>query len=114
MTNTTTASKYMPKRPRICINGNPPFRPHIIKISKTVLYEVNLTSQFSHLEVLLITNLGLKGGFQIMQILGLLDMCTAVVFVTNSSLLFGLAMAILCIGNFFTELFFGFGLKTIY
>ena len=35
-----------------------------------------------------------------MQILGLLDMYfdAAVVFVTNSSLLFRLAMAILCVG----------------
>ena len=32
----------------------PPFRPHFIKFSKTVSYEVNLTSQHSHLEVLLI------------------------------------------------------------
>ena len=38
-----------------------------------------------------------KGGFQMMQILGLLDMYfdAAVVFVTNYSLLFRLAMAIL-------------------
>ena len=31
----------------------PSFRPHFIKSSKTVFYEVNLTSQRSHLEVLL-------------------------------------------------------------
>ena len=34
VTNATAASKYMPKRPRICINGNPPFRPHFLKFSK--------------------------------------------------------------------------------
>ena len=33
----------------------PPFRPHFIKFSKTVFYEVNLTSQQSHLEVLLLS-----------------------------------------------------------
>ena len=52
-TNTTAASKYPPMRPRISINWYPPFRPHFIKLSKTVFYEVNLTSQHSHLEVLL-------------------------------------------------------------
>ena len=36
VTNTTEASKYIPKRCRICINRNPPFRPHFIKFSKTV------------------------------------------------------------------------------
>ena len=29
----------------------PLFRPHFIKLSKTVFYEVNLTSQCSHLEM---------------------------------------------------------------
>ena len=46
VTNTTAASKYIPN-----INGNAPFRPHFIKFSITVFYEVNLTSQRSHLEV---------------------------------------------------------------
>ena len=36
VTNTTTASKYIPKRTRICIYWNPPFIPHFIKFSKTV------------------------------------------------------------------------------
>ena len=31
MTNTTAASKYIPKRPRISINWNPPFRPKFKK-----------------------------------------------------------------------------------
>ena len=34
LTNTTAASKYIPGRPRISINWNPPFQ--IIKFSKTV------------------------------------------------------------------------------
>ena len=74
------------------------FRPHFLKFSKTV--EVNLTSQRSHLEVLLISKFGSeRGGFQTMQILDLLGMYfdAWVVFVTNSLLLFRLAMAILCI-----------------
>ena len=40
----------------------PPFRPHFIKFSKTVFYEVNLTSQRSHLEVLLISKFGSERG----------------------------------------------------
>ena len=32
VTNTTTASKYIPKRPRICINWNPPFQTSLHKI----------------------------------------------------------------------------------
>ena len=48
VTNTTTVSKYIHKKPRICININLPFR--------TVFYEVNFTSQQSHLGVLSFTN----------------------------------------------------------
>ena len=33
----------------------PPFRPHFVKFPKPVSYEVNLTSQHSHLEVLLLS-----------------------------------------------------------
>jgi hypothetical protein len=36
----------------------PTFRPHLIKFSKTVSYELNLTSQQSHLEVLLLSKFG--------------------------------------------------------
>ena len=54
VTNTTAASKYMPKRPRICINGNPLFQTSPDKIFKNCFYEVNLTLQCSHLQVLLI------------------------------------------------------------
>ena len=31
-----------------------PFRPHYLKLSETVSFQVNLTSQYSHLEVLLL------------------------------------------------------------
>ena len=34
LTSTTTASKYIPKRPRICINWNPPFQTSLHKIFK--------------------------------------------------------------------------------
>ena len=41
----------------------PHFRPHFIKFSKTVAYEINFTSQHSHLEVLLLKKIfGLKEG----------------------------------------------------
>ena len=53
VTNTTAASKYIPKRSRICINRNPYFQTSLHKIIKNYFYEVNLTSQHSHLEVLL-------------------------------------------------------------
>ena len=35
VTNTTTASKYTPKRPGICINWNPPFQTSLHKIYKS-------------------------------------------------------------------------------
>ena len=76
----------------------PPNRPHIINFSKTVSFEVNLTLQHSHLEVLLLTKFWSEmGGFQLMQILGLLGMYfdVSVVFVTSHPLLFRLALAIL-------------------
>ena len=44
----------MPRRgPESASTEIPPFRPHLIKFSKTVFYEANLTSQHSQLEVLL-------------------------------------------------------------
>ena len=49
VTNTIAATK---KGPSIEI---PPFRPHFLKFSKTVSYEVNLTSQYSLLQVLLLS-----------------------------------------------------------
>ena len=49
LTSITTASKYTPKRPRICINWNPPFQTTLHKFFKNCFYEVNLVSQYSHL-----------------------------------------------------------------
>ena len=40
----------------------PPFRAHFIKFSKTVFYQVNLVSQCSHLEVLLLSKFGSEMG----------------------------------------------------
>ena len=64
----------------------PPLRPHFIQFSKTVLYEVNLVSQCSHLEVLLLSKFGSeRGGFQLMQILGLLGMYYVLWYCVNRS-----------------------------
>ena len=41
---------------------SPPFRPHFIKFSKIVFYEVDLVSQCSHLEVLLRSKFGSERG----------------------------------------------------
>ena len=38
VTNTTAASNYIPRRPRISINCNPPFQTLLHKISKEVLW----------------------------------------------------------------------------
>ena len=82
------------KRPRILS-----FRSLIMKFSKTVFYEVNIVSQCLHLEVLLQSkSASEKRGFKLMQILGLLGMYfdASEVFVINFSLLFRLALGILC------------------
>ena len=42
-TSTTTASKYIPKRPRICINWNPPFQTQIYLVK--VPLNVNIVKQ---------------------------------------------------------------------
>ena len=93
VTNTTTASEYVGDPESVSIEI-PPFRLHFIKFLKTVFYAVNLVSQCSHLEIWV-----QKEGFQLIQILGLLCMYfdAAVVFVTKSSLLFRLAVGILCV-----------------
>ena len=59
VTNTTAASKYISKRSRICINRN---QTSLYKIVKNYFYEVNLTSQCSHLEPFLISKFGSKRG----------------------------------------------------
>ena len=38
VTNTTAASNYIPRRPRISINWNPPFQTSLHKISKVVFF----------------------------------------------------------------------------
>ena len=43
LTSTTTASKYIPKRPRICINWNPPFQTQIYLVK--VALNVNIVKQ---------------------------------------------------------------------
>ena len=79
-------------------HNNPVFRRFgKYSFSKTVFYEVNLTSQCLHLEVLLISKSGSERGIS-----NNADsepgmyLNASVVFITNSSLLFRLAMAILC------------------
>ena len=62
VTNTSTASKYIPRRTRIASIEIPPFRPHFNKILKTVFYKVNLVSQCSLLEVLLLSKFGSERG----------------------------------------------------
>ena len=61
VTNTTTASKYIPRRTRISINWNPPFQTSLHKSFKNC-YEVNLVSHCSHLEVILLIKLGSERG----------------------------------------------------
>ena len=41
VTNTTAASKYIPRRPRISINWNPPFQTSVHRISKVVFFKLN-------------------------------------------------------------------------
>ena len=57
LTNTTAASKYIPKRPRICTNRNPPFQTSLHKISQIVSYEINTHIQRYFYQL----NFGLKG-----------------------------------------------------
>ena len=42
VTNTTTASKFIPRRPRISINWNPPFQTSLHKILKEVLFRLTI------------------------------------------------------------------------
>ena len=71
----TTASKYIPKRPRICINLNPPFQTQIYLLK--VPLNVNIVKQDLLHKKQFSKNLWSevwKGGFQLMQILGLWGM----------------------------------------
>ena len=98
VTNTTTASKYIPKRTRICIVWNPTFQTQIYLVK--VPLNVNIVKQDLLHKKLFLTILWSKvwkGGFQLMLILVLLCMYfdAVVVFVTSQTLLFRLALAIL-------------------
>ena len=75
LTFTTTASKCMPKRPRICINWNLPFQTQIYLVK--VPLNVNIVKQDLLHKKQFLKNLWSdvwKGGFQLMQILGVLGM----------------------------------------
>ena len=54
VTNTTAASKYIPKSPESTSIEILSLRPHFIEFKKIVFYIVNLVSQCSHLEGLLL------------------------------------------------------------
>ena len=97
LTNAIPASKYIPKRPRIWINWNPPFhtRIYLVNVPLNVnTVKPDLLNKKQFLKIL--WNEVWKGGFQLIQILGLLDMYfdAVVVFVKENSLLFKLTMAI--------------------
>ena len=75
LTSATTASKYIPKRHKICINWNPPFQTQIylVKVPLNVnIVKQDLLSKKQFLKVL--WSEVWKGGFQLIQILGLLGM----------------------------------------
>ena len=100
LTSTTTASKYMPKRPRIHINLNLPFQTHIyiVKVPTNVsIVKQDLLHKKQFLKIF--WKEVWKGGFQLVQILGLMSMYFDAVVVEDKTflLLFRLALAILCI-----------------
>ena len=75
LTSTTTGSKYIPKRPRICINWNPPFQTQIylVKVPLNVnIVKQDLLHKKQFLKIL--WSEVWKGGFQMIQILDLLSM----------------------------------------
>ena len=98
-TNTTAASKYMPKRPRICTNWNPPFQTqlYLVKVPLNVsIVKQDLLHRKQILKILW-SEVWKKRGFLIDADSGPLT----VVFVTNSLLLFRLAPAMLWTGEIF-------------
>ena len=99
-TSTTTASKYIPKRPRICINWNPLFQTQIYLVNVPLnvnIVKQDLLNKKQFLKIL--WSEVWKGGFQLMQILGLFGMYfdSVVVEVEKYLLFFRLALAILWI-----------------
>ena len=102
LTSTTTASKYIPKRLRICINWNHPFQTQTYLVK--LLLNVNIVKQdlLNKKQLLkILWSEVWKGGFLLMLILGLLGMYfdAAVAYVTNSLLLLRLAVAVLWCTN---------------
>ena len=102
VTNTTTASKYIPKKTRICINWNSPFQTkiYLVKVPLSVnIVKQDLLHKKQFLKIL--WRKVWKGGFQLMLILDLLGMYfdALVLFVTSQTLLFRLALAILWRGT---------------
>ena len=96
LTSTTTASKYIPKRPRICINWYPPFQTQIylVKLPLNVnIVKQDLLNKKQFLKIL--WSEVWKGGFQLIQILGLLGVYfdAVVLAVKTFLLLFRLALA---------------------
>ena len=97
--STTMASKYIPKRPRICINWNSPLQTQIYLVHvplnvNTVKQDLLHKKQF----LKILRSEVWKGGFQLIQILGLLGMYFDAVGVEFQTflLLFRLALVILC------------------
>ena len=75
VTNNTTASKYIPKRTRICIIWNSPFQTQIylVKVPLNVnVVKQDLLNKKQFLKIL--WSEVWKGGFHLIQILGLLGM----------------------------------------
>ena len=74
-TYTTTASKYIPKRPRICINWNPPFQTQIYLVNVPLnvnIVKQDLLNKKQFLKIL--WSEVWKGVFQLMHILDLFGM----------------------------------------
>jgi hypothetical protein len=97
-TNTTSASKFISKRPRICINRNPPFQTSLYKFFKNCcLWNKSYFTTLTFRGTFTKKNLVWKREFSLMQILGLLGMYfdAVIVFVNNFSPLFRLALGIL-------------------
>ena len=55
VTNTPTASKYIPRRPKISINWNPPFQTSLHRILKNCFLWSKSYFELSHLEVILLS-----------------------------------------------------------
>ena len=75
LTSTTTVSKYIPKRPRIYINWNPPFQSQIYLVKTPLnvnIVKQDLLNKKRFLKIL--WNVVWKGGFLLIQILGFLGM----------------------------------------